>query len=325
MRELAAAPQAIYTLTVLSGNDRGAVYKLISGRITIGRDSENTIVLGDDPKVSRQHAVIVLDSTRAQISDTSERNKMIVNGQETKACELQSGAVIQLGETKLMFKNTAVLATTSAASNASPDVMQNNVLRPSFPNLKKAQGNRPLFYTILSAALLLVIWLGSQKHKSAGTTQMSSDAQIKSTIKTDQKIVNDIETERAKNGMNSRQYAEAERQFIEGFREYEKGQYDRSIEAFEACTTLFPNQQTELYRQCNVYLQLAQTRFQELIQFELNLGAKYKDQGQYRACIAAYRNVMFMVQAQNVPSDRKIFDLARAGHDACVALEDQDN
>ena len=325
MRELAAAPQSVYTLTVLSGADRGVVYKLFSGRITIGRGSENTIVIGDDPKISRQHALIIIGSTGAQISDSSERNKMIVNGQETKSCELQPGTVIQLGDTKLMFKSAAPLAMTSTTSPASSEVMQNNVLRPSFSNLKKSQGNRPLFYTVLGAVVLLVVWLGSQKHKNPVTVPMGGDAQIKSTIKTDQKIVNDIEAERAKNGMNSQQYAEAERQFIEGFREYEKGQYDRSIEAFEACTTLFPNQQTELYRQCNVYLQLAQTRFQELIQFELNLGAKYKDQGQYRACIAAYRNVMFMVEAQNVPSDRKIFDLARAGHDACMALEDQDN
>lgn len=320
MRELAASPQVVHTLTVLSGPDRGSVYKLISGRITIGRGAENTIVIHDDPKVSRQHALVVVGPNSVQITDSTGRDRLIVNNQVAKSCELQSGAIIQIGDTKLMFK----AAITNVVQETSPEpIHQDNLLRPQFPKTK-AQGNRPLFYTILGTVVLLIIWMASQKGKKADSGAINGDTQIQSTIKTDQKIVNDIEAERMKNGMNTRQYQEADRQFIQGFREYEKGQYSQAIASFEACMTLFPNQQAPLYGRCYNYLQLSQTQFQELIQYELQLGSEYKAQGQYSACVAAYRNVMFMVN-QNVDSDRKIFDLARAGHDACIALGGQDD
>ncbi len=317
MRELAIASQVAHTLTVLSGNDRGTVYELVSGRITIGRGSENTIVIRDDPKVSRQHAQITVGANGAQIANKSDHNKLFVNNQPVESCRLAPGMIVQVGDTKFMFQSAGasslvqpvdMTAAKHAAAKRGPFVS-----RPQ-------KGNRLIFYTVVGAVILLVAWMMNQSSKGAKSGTPGTMGSFQSTIKTDQQIVNSIEAHKARAGMNTPQYQEAQRQFLEGFREYEKGQYSRAIESFQACVTLFPR-----HPECGFYLSLAQNRFQELIQYELNLGSQYKRQQQYSACAAAYRNVMFMVQDQLVTSEQKIYNLARAGHDACIALGGRDN
>jgi hypothetical protein len=98
---------------------------------------------------------------------------------------------------------------------------------------------------------------------------------------------------------------------VRGFRDYRKGQYERSMVSFQACLALNPE-----HVLCNRYIRLSQRKFDELVQNQVVLGRKYRDQNQYQACRASFRNVMVMVKDAN----SKIYQEAKANYDACNAF-----
>jgi hypothetical protein len=86
-----------YTLRV--GLD---TYTLKFGKNTIGRYSDNNIVL-DDPYISRRHCFIIVHSTgRAELFDTASRNKTFVNDLAITRCWLRNGDIIKLSDTTLI-------------------------------------------------------------------------------------------------------------------------------------------------------------------------------------------------------------------------------
>lgn len=70
--------------------------------INIGRSRENQIVL-DDPYVSRQHAQMRLRFGRYVLFDIQSQTGTFVNETRTQQHQLQSGDVIQLGRTRLVY------------------------------------------------------------------------------------------------------------------------------------------------------------------------------------------------------------------------------
>jgi pSer/pThr/pTyr-binding forkhead associated (FHA) protein len=311
MRQLAHRSQPQFAITVLNGADKGAVYQLIDGRIRIGRGDENEIVIKDDPKISRNHAVIQITPQGARISDVSDRNVVIVDGEEVRNLSLSSGSVIQLGHTKFQFKSLtgqshlAGVTVAPAPLGAVPGQMP--PARSSRPSPKKTQ-----FYIVVGVVALLFTWLlmpSGSKNKSVG---LRTDEDIQGDIASHHQVVADIEAEKRRLGLDTRQFEEAQPNFIKGFRDYRKGQYERAIESFQACLSLFPN-----HPQCQRYLRLSQKKFSELVQYHMILANKYRSQNQYSACQASYRNAMVMLRN---PTDRTYLE-AKAGLEACQALE----
>ncbi|OFZ10853.1 MAG: hypothetical protein A2Z20_03850 [Bdellovibrionales bacterium RBG_16_40_8] len=288
-------------LVALNGASKGDTYKLVAGRVTIGRGQENDISLRDDVKVSRNHAVITITNRGAEISDVSDKNKVIVNGEQVTTAFLAPGAIIQLGETKLQFK---INSTSQARTN-------NQLGRAGPTSIKKASGNRARFYTIVGIVALIFVWLLNTTTDKKPEIPLRTEEAFKIDINANKKIVADSKAEKQQLGHNTKQYEEAQPNFVRGFRDYRKGQYDRAIEYFQACLSLFPN-----HIQCKRYLVLSQKKFSELVQYHMVLANKYKSQNQFNACMAAYRNVMIMVKN---PND-KIWTEAKAGYDACQAL-----
>ena len=77
-------------------------YKIATPRTTIGRDSDNNLILLH-PTVSRYHAEIVSTSAGFEIIDKDSSNKVIVNGQFFQRTMLKNGDIIGLGEAVLTF------------------------------------------------------------------------------------------------------------------------------------------------------------------------------------------------------------------------------
>ena len=74
--------------------------------ITIGRDAVNSIVIQDDPLVSRQHAIIEKEGAGYYIMDRNSTNGTYVNNNPLKKDarhELKPGDVITVGKTKLQI------------------------------------------------------------------------------------------------------------------------------------------------------------------------------------------------------------------------------
>ena len=87
-------------LAVTAGPPKGKTYQLKVGDNTIGRGSENDLVL-DDRSASRNHAMIKVQGDEFVLVDLGSRGGTKVAGQTLKAKEIKPGSVLSLGRTKL--------------------------------------------------------------------------------------------------------------------------------------------------------------------------------------------------------------------------------
>ncbi len=76
----------------------GGVLNLSLGSVLIGR-GESADLRIDDPRVSRQHAKIVMVDGRPCLEDLGSRNGVLVNGEKSRGrCPLSVGDVLTIGE-----------------------------------------------------------------------------------------------------------------------------------------------------------------------------------------------------------------------------------
>ncbi len=94
-----ALPIARLRILEPHGSDRSWV--LSTGVMTIGRGSDNDLVLGD-PRVSRRHARIQVRGGRRVLSDLGSRNGTRVNGTPVDEVAIGFGDEILLGDTRLI-------------------------------------------------------------------------------------------------------------------------------------------------------------------------------------------------------------------------------
>ena len=100
-----ALPPIFARLKVIKGPYKGFAYKLVAGKVSIGRSSENDIILVDDDKCSRKQALINLNPDNSySIKDTSNRASIKINDITKIQAKLQDGDLIQFGSTVLQFE-----------------------------------------------------------------------------------------------------------------------------------------------------------------------------------------------------------------------------
>ncbi|MCZ6794597.1 MAG: FHA domain-containing protein, partial [Planctomycetota bacterium] len=80
-----------------------ALVRLDEGQFTIGRSTENGLVLHDS-LVSRQHAELTYDGDSVQLRDLGGKNPIRVNGEDVHEHELLDGDRISIGQTELLFE-----------------------------------------------------------------------------------------------------------------------------------------------------------------------------------------------------------------------------
>ncbi|MYE07165.1 MAG: FHA domain-containing protein, partial [Oligoflexia bacterium] len=134
-------------LKIIKGPHKGASYKLVAGKITIGRSSDNDIVLTNDDKCSRKQAIVKLDShNNYSIKDLSKRSSIKVNNLVKMESDLQDGDLIQFGSSVLQFEFKNPQKTT----HASPPSAAPHPTAPSpapvlpLPSSVNASGNNPV-------------------------------------------------------------------------------------------------------------------------------------------------------------------------------------
>ena len=93
-------------LKVLEGPHKGVSYKLVSAKITIGRSSENDIILSQDKKCSRRQALVMMaPNGHYSIKDLSQRASLKVNSIIKMQSDLADGDIIEFGKTVMQFEN----------------------------------------------------------------------------------------------------------------------------------------------------------------------------------------------------------------------------
>jgi len=91
-----------FRVEVVSGPNRGQVGAAEGTELSIGTAPGNHLVV-TDPTVSRHHAVITATSNGFQIRDIGSTNGTCLAGYRVDSAYVESGALIQLGETSVRF------------------------------------------------------------------------------------------------------------------------------------------------------------------------------------------------------------------------------
>ena len=89
------------TLRVISGADRGQVFRELETPITIGREEGNVVQLNDE-RISRYHVKIQEDDGRLVVTDLDSTNGTRVNGHVCNLKILRYGDTISIGRSVLL-------------------------------------------------------------------------------------------------------------------------------------------------------------------------------------------------------------------------------
>lgn len=101
-------------LIVQRGEDIGRRFDIDTTQLTIGRGSDNDLVL-NDPMVSRYHAVVKRQGTRYSLIDLGSSNPVVINDQP-----LEPGVVQQLTHRDVVFIGKTVFSFQNRAAGAGP-------------------------------------------------------------------------------------------------------------------------------------------------------------------------------------------------------------
>ena len=105
--QLRKQPPAYAYLVVTTTERAGSVHQLNRGTTTLGRSGANDIRL-DDASVSGEHAKIRFEGDgQFTLIDLGSSNGAKLNGRRTQQHTLRHNDVIELGETRLVFKRVS--------------------------------------------------------------------------------------------------------------------------------------------------------------------------------------------------------------------------
>ncbi len=305
-----------YVITLLNGPEKGASFKIVSGRVTIGRGLENDIALTYDSKVSRHHANITVTPQGIEISDVSDKNKIIVDGDDTPKQYLKSNSVIQLGETKMQFK--AVQPKSSLTSFSPRNAVDS--MRSATTGLYKQSRRSNSTSSISSTQVVMVIvalagvyWYTNRPAPAlAPRAEIRMEEEVNRDITSVEAEIATIRADRDRRGENAPNFNEINSHFIRGLRDYNKGNYQRAVESFQACLSLNPN-----HPQCQQHYSLASRAFWKMVDGEMIRGLKFKEQNQFASCRSAFQNVKNLVTD---PTNKKYVE-AEANRKLCDERE----
>lgn len=300
----AIAPATETKWTVVSGPMKGAVRLMNRPQFSIGRSSDCEFVIVNDPKCSRRHATIICGPEGCEVITITEDNPVLLNGREIERAVLKDNDIITVGETEIQY-NCTNLPQNRVIQRVLHQVPGHAPVKGKVTRQKSSPMKKIMIYGVVG---LILFWLLSPSGKKKKEIDIRTEQQIQADIEAANKLKEVADGMAVKQIDQSMTHMQAQENYVRGFRDYRKGQFERSLVSFQACLALNPQ-----HVLCNRYIRLAQRRFHELIQYEMVLGKKYRDQNQFKACRAAYRNVMVMVKDTNNPT----FKEAKANYEAC--------
>jgi len=304
-----------FMISIRQGPDKGASYQLLPPKVTIGRAPENNIVLSD-PKVSRASAQIDFSPEQIVITDLANRGNLFINGQQVASASIKDGDLIQIGETEFAFTVEALLM---APPNMPPPSLQppgSYAATRTRPRQQQQGGSRMIFILLVLGLLGGVAWLmtSSPKIKNPGIALRTTDKITEDTKASNDRVEEIIKKRTFKNDEEKTRFEEAQKQYLVGFRDYQKGQYMRAMREFETALAIDPDNQ--LARR---YYKLAEKQRDEIVA-DLSLeGRRYKDKHMYSRCTAAFEKVL-----EQIPNkDDAKYKEADALRNECQLLEDE--
>jgi len=302
-------------MSVRQGPDQGASYQLLPPKVTIGRAPENNVVL-QDTKISRQAALIEFTPEQITITDVSGRNTLFVNGEQVTSSALKDGDSIQVGETEFHFIVEAMMLIPQGPGLTAPRPLS-SAANPLFQTARSPRpqgGNRTVFYIIVLVVGGLFAYLlsSSPSIKKEGLVLRTNDAVEKDIQSSETRSDEIIKKRTFANEEERTRFEEAQKHYLEGFRDYQKAQWMRAMRSFETALAIDPENQ--LARR---YYKLSEKQRDEQIANLSLEGRRYKDKHMYARCTSAFEKV---VEAITNKDDAK-FKEADALRKECQLLE----
>jgi len=329
---LSLSPASETKWTVIAGPMKGAVRLMNLPSFAVGRSSECEFVILNDANCSRKHGQVQWSDEGYEVVSLNDSNLVLVNGKPVTRSRLSDSDVVTFGNTEIIF-NLTTLPTVGPAGlpslhavpsmpasmpppayppspYARPDHSSaQRPYRPSPGHSAPKSKNKLIIIAVIGGLIIWFFSIDSKKKKEA--LKLRTEQQITEDIDTANKLKEAADSTRGKKVDLSLTGRQAQENYVRGFRDYRKGQYERALESFQACLALNPT-----HSLCNLYTRLANRKFGELVQFHIVLGRKYRDQNQFQACRSSFRNVMVMVKDANSASYKE----AKANYEACNAL-----
>jgi len=339
------SPGLKFKLKVVAGPHLNEIYSLDQAVTKIGRGEDNDIKLVNDGRISRNHIEIFKNPDNYKFKNISLKNFVTLDGKVMEEGFLAPGAKLQGGETIFEVFNegpTLVADNRKLPANADASALTVRVdFQPPVPNSPKkltplnklnpnpmapqsqysipkmsgapqsqasrnsamkppAKGGRFQFYIIMIAVLGFFGWV---------LTKDSKPAEIKS-FRTSQQVEYDIlqstdEKKRLQERLDNLQTASAQRSqenLIKGFRDFQQGNYARARDNFQVVLNLDPDNAI-----AKRYYHLSRIKFDELLQFHMLQGLRYRDKKNYRLCRSSFQSALVMIQnSQQHPKFREI-------------------
>lgn len=306
MRAIAPLPRTgfKFMINVRSGPAAGATYQLLPPRVSIGRDSSSNNVVLNDPRVSRNAAVIEFSPEQITILDISGKAKLSVNGVPGDRHSIKGGDVLSIGESELVFIVEAMQLPTASAQSQSPALAGTAPLSPpgmggfdaaahgSPRRSSTKKNNRGPFYFIVALVFGGLIYIGTSENKSKQLDAgLRTTSEIEKEIsETETRVDAIIKKRQFRTEEEKTRYEEAQKHYLRGFRDYQKGNYSRAIGAFETAIGLDP--ENVLARR---YYRLAMKQKDEAITNLLLEGRRYREKAMYSRCSAAIEKAMVLM------------------------------
>ncbi len=281
-----------YFIKINKGSDKGSVFQLSSNEVLIGRDPSNHIQLKNDAKISRHHVRLLFKDQKYFVQDITKNNYIIVNGIKVKQGELKNNEIIQVGDHVLQYVET--------------EPQKNN---PNFNIVKKPESNR------LRLVLIIGLFLGSGFYFSSPSNKVvtSKLETFESEAKSERRIdsLDDSIEALDKKFKESIFYSEngknAQSLFIQGKRDFDRGQFFYARDAFGAVLSLEPS-----HPEARRMLRLSQQYSEDLLEKQFKEGLASRDVGRFEICKSAMKNIMNLT---NNPSNSRYLEAKKVAEE----------
>lgn len=300
--------------TVIKGSMAGTVRLMTSSHFTMGRSPDCEFIIGNDPKCSRRHATVTWTRPGYEITSLAAANLILVNGREVHRAVLTNDDIVTVGTTEIQFNITTQPTTANVQLRrlaAVPNTNSGITNARSHRQPKRSASVSPRLLIYLGLGLVVMYLLFGTSAKKKDPLKIRGEDQIQEAIENANKLreaADKMSLQRLSTNTVARQ---AQENYVRGFRDFRKGQFERALDSFGTCLALNPS-----HVLCSRYRQLSQRKFNELVQYQIVLGRRYRDQNQFKACKASFRNVMVMVKDASSAAYRE----AKANYDACHAM-----
>lgn len=132
-----------FCLTVVTGLDKGKTVPIGEDEASIGRETDNTLVLLD-PLVSRHHAAVRRKGENYEIEDLGSANGVLIDDARISGPHvLREGDRVRLGDSELLFTLASAAAGAVGASDPTVMIQEETPPKPQ-PATHEVQGDHPI-------------------------------------------------------------------------------------------------------------------------------------------------------------------------------------